>query len=102
MSLPRPTLPRRPHHAQAAACQGRSLRLSLCALALLASQSACSTVDLKRMTYEMLAQEDCLRNQLDDFCARSYSHDYQEYERVRLDYLRNLADETANDAEARQ
>lgn len=82
---------------------GRSARAvgtSLCSLILFASQSACTTTDLKRMTYEMLAQQDCVRNQLDDFCSRGYTHEYEEYERVRLDYLRHIADETNDNTPA--
>ncbi len=80
-----------------------TLRRSLSAsgaLALLISQSACTTADAKRITYEMLSQEDCLRNELDDFCARGYTHEYQEYERVRLDYLRHIAEEADDDTDA--
>lgn len=101
MCVSRSTLPVHPVGHRRPAGTGRC-RPGLCALVLLLSQSACSTVDLKRITYEMLAQADCVRNQLDDFCARGYTHEYQEYERVRLDYLRNLADENDSDPETLQ
>ena len=60
--------------------------LLLCTLALTAG--CVPHVDLKRMTYETLRREDCRRNQLEDFCERTFANDYAEYEDLRRDFLR--------------
>ena len=68
----------------------------IAAVCLIPMLGACGALDLKQLTYEMLAQEDCLRNELDEFCHRGYAHEYQEYERARQEYLRDLADDSGH------
>ena len=48
----------------------------------------CAHVNLTQIAYEMLRQEDCKMNRLDDFCTRTFAREYLEYERLRQDYLR--------------
>jgi len=57
----------------------------ICLLATL-SQS-CAQVNVKKMTYQALRQHDCRINQPDTICARNYSADYHEYERMRKKLL---------------
>ena len=49
----------------------------------------CAHVNLTQIAYEMLRQEDCKMNRLDDFCTRTFAREYLEYERLRQDYLRS-------------
>ncbi len=49
----------------------------------------CAHVNLTQIAYEMLRQEDCKLNRLDDFCTRTFAREYLEYERLRQDYLRS-------------
>lgn len=48
----------------------------------------CTQAHLTRMTYEVLRQEDCRRNQPEEFCSRGFAFEYHEYERLRQDYIR--------------
>lgn len=65
-----------------------SVGMSLTMPAMLIA-SSCSSINVKQIAYEVLSQEDCRINQLDDFCTRSFAHEYYEYERLRQDYLRS-------------
>jgi len=57
-------------------------------ICLLASLSqGCSQVNVKKMTYQALRQHDCRVNESDAFCARSYSVEFHEYERMRQEFL---------------
>lgn len=47
----------------------------------------CQHVNVAQLTYEALRAEDCRRNQLEDFCGRTYAFDYHEYRRLRQDFL---------------
>jgi len=54
----------------------------------------CSQAYLTRMTYEVLRQQDCRHNELETFCSRGFAFEYQEYERLRQDYIRGQTDAT--------
>ncbi len=56
---------------------------------LLPFMGGCAHVNLTQIAYEMLRQEDCKLNRLDDFCTRTFAREYLEYERLRQDYLRS-------------
>ena len=58
-------------------------------LCLVPILSSCSHVNMKQMAYEVLRQEDCRRNKLEDFCSRNFAREYLEYERLRQDYIRS-------------
>jgi len=49
----------------------------------------CQSIDYKQAAYKALANEDCRRNQLETYCADTYSSDYYEYERMRNEFLRD-------------
>ncbi len=76
--------------------------LVLTACAVLAS--GCSTTYYQRMIYDTLRQQDCIVNQLDSFCARTFALDFYDYTALRNDYLRSIKDQpftsvTDNDAD---
>lgn len=58
-------------------------------LAPIATVSGCQHVNVAQITYEVLRADDCRRNQLEDFCARTYASEYHEYVRLRQDFLRD-------------
>ncbi len=64
-----------------------SMRLAL--IGSLPLVVACQHVNVAQITYEVLRAEDCRRNQLEDFCARTYASEYHEYRRMRQDFLRS-------------
>ncbi len=49
----------------------------------------CAHINITQLAYEILRQEDCKMNQLEDFCTRTFASEYLEYERVRQEYLRS-------------
>ena len=52
--------------------------------------SGCTSMHVKRATYQMLRQGDCQLNAFDEFdeiCDRSFAAEYHEYERLRNDFL---------------
>lgn len=51
--------------------------------------SSCQHVNVAQITYELLRADDCRRNQLEDFCARTYASDYYDYVKLRRDFLRH-------------
>ena len=53
----------------------------------------CSTMHVKRATYQMLRQEDCRLNQLESFCRRNFANEYHEYERLRRAFIRESSEE---------
>ncbi len=57
--------------------------------------SGCTQINMNRVAYELLRQEDCRRNDLEEFCTRTFANEYLEYERLRQDYIRSQ-DESAN------
>ncbi len=57
-------------------------------LCLLPILSSCSHINMKQMAYEVLRQQDCRQNQLEDFCSRNFAREYLEYERLRQEYIR--------------
>lgn len=61
----------------------------LCALPFI---NGCALVNVKQIAYEVLAQEDCRRNQLESFCARGFAQEYHEYEQTRREFMRSEAD----------
>ena len=46
-------------------------------------------VDVKRMTYKVLRQHDCRINEPNAFCERGFSNEFEAYERMRQQFLRN-------------
>ena len=46
-------------------------------------------IDVAQITYEMLRAEDCRRNDLEDFCGRTYASEYYDYVRMREDFMRS-------------
>ncbi len=44
-------------------------------------------MDVKRLTYEVLRQQDCRINEPNSFCDRSYSLEYLEYAQIRKEFL---------------
>ena len=49
----------------------------------------CAHINVTQLAYEILRQEDCKMNQLEDFCTRTFASEYLEYERVRQEFLRS-------------
>lgn len=51
--------------------------------------AGCANVDFnyKRFTYDLLRQDDCRRNDIDPFCARTFVFEYDEYERLRQEFI---------------
>ena len=58
--------------------------------------SGCSSIDLKRMTYDMLRQQDCLVNEFDEVCTRSFALDYFDYKKARNSYLQSISADAAS------
>lgn len=54
----------------------------------------CAHVNLTQVAYEVLRQEDCRMNQLEEFCTRTFASEYLEYERMRQEYLRSQTQRT--------
>lgn len=52
------------------------------------AQVPVAQVDVKKMTYKALRQHDCRINEPNQFCERGFSNEYDEYERLRQEYLR--------------
>lgn len=63
------------------------MRLTL--IGSVALVGACQHVNIAQITYEVLRAEDCRRNQLEVFCARTYATEYHEYRRLRQNFLRS-------------
>lgn len=61
----------------------------LVALASAALGTGCTHINLHQLAYEVLRQEDCRINQLDDFCNRTFAKEYREYVRLRRDFMRS-------------
>ena len=57
--------------------------------ASVAVSSGCAHVDVNQLAYEVLSQEDCRINQLEDFCNRNFAKEYREYELIRRDFMRS-------------
>jgi len=57
-------------------------------LAAAVTLSGCQHINVAQITYEMLRADDCRRNQLEDFCGRTYASDYHEYTRLRKEFIR--------------
>ena len=53
----------------------------------------CSTMHVKRATYQMLRQEDCRLNRLESFCRRNFANEYHDYERLRRTFMRESSEE---------
>ncbi len=53
--------------------------------------SGCASIDLKRMTYDVLRQQDCLYNNFDELCTRSFALDYFDYTQARNHYLQTIS-----------
>lgn len=51
--------------------------------------NGCAMLNVKQIAYEVLAQEDCRRNQLESFCARGFAREYHEYEQTRQEFMRS-------------
>lgn len=53
-----------------------------------ALSTSCQSFNIKQAAYSALRTEDCQRNEVNVFCSRaSFHHEYDEYERVRNEYL---------------
>lgn len=74
----------RPKHSKA-----RLATLLMAATSALPFIGGCAHINLTQIAYEMLRQEDCKLNQLEDFCTRTFAREYLEYERQRQDFLRS-------------
>ncbi len=55
--------------------------------------TGCQSFDLRQLAYSALRHEDCRRNNIDSFCRRSYLVEYQEYERVRSEFLTDSSED---------
>ncbi|MFT6309545.1 MAG: hypothetical protein ACJA0Z_004729 [Halioglobus sp.] len=51
--------------------------------------TGCAHINVKQLAYEVLRQEDCRINQLDDFCTRNFAKEYREYELLRRNFMRS-------------
>ena len=51
--------------------------------------TGCAHININQLAYEVLSQEDCRINKLEDFCTRNFSREYHEYELLRRDFLRS-------------
>lgn len=69
-----------------------TLRLSLLSLGIACVCSGCAQMNVRQAAYEFLSAEDCRRNQVDEFCNRSYHHEFKAYEQLREEYLRGTID----------
>lgn len=54
----------------------------------------CAHVNITQIAYEILRQEDCKMNQLEDFCTRTFASEYLQYERTRQEFLRSQTQRT--------
>lgn len=68
------------------------LILSMVCIAAITTQGCAqvdvANVDMKKMTYKALRQQDCRMNEPNAFCERGFSNEFEEYERLREDFLR--------------
>ncbi len=62
------------------------------------SLQSCAQVDVKQMTYKALRQQDCRMNEPNAFCERGFTAEYQEYERIRQEFIRDTQT-SASDAD---
>lgn len=53
--------------------------------------SGCGSIDIKRITYDVLRQQDCLHNNFDELCTRSFALDYFDYTQARKHYLQTIS-----------
>ena len=60
--------------------------------------TGCAHVDVTRIAYEALRKEDCRINELEDFCTRTFAHEYKEYTRQRKDFIRGEKAEENDEA----
>lgn len=51
--------------------------------------TGCAHINVNQLAYEVLRQEDCRINQLEDFCTRNFAKEYREYELLRRDFMRS-------------
>ena len=58
-------------------------------LGSLVMSTGCAHINVNRLAYEVLRQEDCRINQLEDFCTRNFAKEYREYELLRRDFMRS-------------
>lgn len=66
-----------------------SLTRLIALMIILPSLTSCAHVNVTQLAYEVLRQEDCRRNKLEDFCSRNFAKEYFEYERLRQEYIRS-------------
>lgn len=69
----------------------------LMACLIASALQGCSTVqvgqvDVKKITYKVLRQHDCRENEPNTFCDRGFSNEFEAYQRMRQQYLRNGQD----------
>lgn len=60
--------------------------------------TGCAHIDVTRIAYEALRKEDCRINELEDFCTRTFAHEYKEYTRQRKDFIRGEEAEEKDEA----
>lgn len=58
-------------------------------LGCLALSTGCAHINVNQLAYEVLRQEDCRINQLEEFCTRNFAKEYHEYELLRRDFMRS-------------
>ena len=58
-------------------------------LGSLALSTGCAHINVNQLAYEVLRQEDCRINQLEEFCTRNFAKEYREYELLRRDFMRD-------------
>jgi len=73
-------------------CQSARARTAAQLLALCVSilATGCSSTQYKRMVYDALRQQDCIINQLDSFCNRTFALDFYDYTQIRRDFMNGL------------
>lgn len=63
------------------------LFLVLLTCLLVTLSQSCTQINVKKITYQALRKHDCRVNEPNAFCNRNYSVDFQEYERMRQNFL---------------
>ena len=69
--------------------RSHTIRMAMLLLLLATTilSSACSMYQVRRSTYDVLRQEDCRRNDSDNFCTRSFVFEFDVYENLRNTYI---------------
>ncbi len=72
-------------------------------LVILLPLGGCESINVNRLAYDFLRQEDCRRNDVDvyEFCSRTFVFEYDEYEQLRQEYIRTEAEKFASEEKNR-